>query len=90
VPTIAEEGFPAFEARSWRGFLARAATPQPIIVRTNDELTQALKLPDVAEKLVAQGMTIEASSPERLQSFIGSETVRLAKVTRDNRISAGE
>jgi tripartite-type tricarboxylate transporter receptor subunit TctC len=56
----------------------------------NDELGKALKLPAIAEKFTAQGMTIEASSPERLQSFIGSEIARWAKVVRDNKISAGE
>jgi tripartite-type tricarboxylate transporter receptor subunit TctC len=90
VPTVAEEGFPGFEAQAWWGFLAPAGTPQPIIARMNDELTKALKLPAVAEKFAAQGMTIEASSPDKLQSFIGSEIVRWAKVVRDNKISAGE
>jgi tripartite-type tricarboxylate transporter receptor subunit TctC len=90
VPTVAEAGFPGFEAQAWWGFLAPAGTPQPIINRMNEELAKTLKLPAVAEKFSAQGMTIEASSPEKLQRFIQSEIGRWAKVVRDNKISAGE
>jgi len=90
VPTIAEEGFPGFEAQAWWGFLAPAGTPQSIIARMNDELTKALKAPAVAEHLTAQGMTLEASSPDRLQSFVAAEIARWAKIVRDNKISAGE
>jgi tripartite-type tricarboxylate transporter receptor subunit TctC len=90
VPTIAEEGFPDFGAEAWWGFLAPAGTPQPIIARMHEELTKALKVPAVAEHLTAQGMTLEASSPEKLQSFIAAEIARWAKVVRDNKINAGE
>ena len=90
VPTIAEEGFPGFEAQAWWGFLAPAGTPQSIIARMNDELTKALKAPAVAEHLTAQGMTLEASSPDRLQSVVAAEIARWAKIVRDNKISAGE
>ena len=90
VPTVAESGFPGFEAQAWWGFLAPAGTPQPIINRMNEELAKTLKMPAVAEKFSAQGMTIEASSPDRLQSFIQSEIGRWAKVVRDNKINAGE
>jgi len=47
-------------------------------------------VPAVAEHLTAQGMTLEASSPEKLQSFIAAEIARWAKVVRDNKINAGE
>ncbi len=90
VPTIAEEGFPGFGAEAWWGFLAPAGTPQPIIARMHEELAKALKVPAVAEHLTAQGMTLEASSPEKLQSFIAAEIARWAKVVRDNKINAGE
>ena len=90
VPTIAEEGFPGFEAEAWWGFLAPAGTPQSILARMHEELTKALKVPAVAEHLTAQGMTLEASSPDRLQSFVAAEIARWAKIVRDNKISAGE
>jgi tripartite-type tricarboxylate transporter receptor subunit TctC len=90
VPTIAEEGFPGFEAQAWWGFLAPAGTPQPIMARMHEELSKALKVPAVAQHLTAQGMTLEASSPDRLQSFVAAEIVRWAKVVRDNKINAGE
>ncbi|TMG85618.1 MAG: tripartite tricarboxylate transporter substrate binding protein [Betaproteobacteria bacterium] len=90
VPTIAEEGFPGFEAEAWWGFLAPAGTPQSIIARMHAELTKALKVPAVAEHLTAQGMTLTASPPDKLQSFIADQIMRWAKVVRDNKINAGE
>jgi len=90
VPTVAEEGFPGFAAQAWWAFLAPAGTPPPIVQRMHAELSKALKVPTVVERLSAQGMTIEAGSPERLQAFIQSEIGRWAKVVRDNKISVGE
>jgi len=70
--------------------VAPAGTPPAIITRLNEELVKALKAPDVAEKLSAQGMDIVGSKPEVLQAFLQSEIVRWAKVVKDNKIKAGE
>lgn len=51
---------------------------------------KALKTPEVAEKLSAQGMEIVGSKPEVLQSFVQSEITRWAKVVKENKIKAGE
>lgn len=90
VATVAEQGFPGFEALAWWGFLAPAGMPQPILTRMYDELAKALKTPAVAEKLTAQGMEIVAGSPETLQTFIRTEMTRWSKVARDNNVRAGE
>ena len=65
-------------------------TPPAIIAKLNAELVKALKMPEVAEKLSAQGMEIVGSKPEVLQSFVQSEITRWAKVVKDNKIKAGE
>ncbi|MBL0123478.1 MAG: tripartite tricarboxylate transporter substrate binding protein [Betaproteobacteria bacterium] len=90
VPTVAEQGVPGFESVAWWGVVAPAGTPPAIIARLNEELVKALKTPEVAEKLSAQGMDIVGSKPEVLQSFLQAEISRWAKVVKDNKIKAGE
>jgi tripartite-type tricarboxylate transporter receptor subunit TctC len=90
VPTVAEQGVPGFESVAWWGVLAPAGTPPAIIAKLNEELVKALKTPEVAEKLSAQGMEIVGSKPEALQSFVQSEITRWSKVVTDNKIKAGE
>jgi tripartite-type tricarboxylate transporter receptor subunit TctC len=90
VPTVAEQGVAGFESVAWWGVIAPAGTPAAIISRLNDELVKALKTPEVAEKLSAQGMDILGSKPEALQSFVQTEIARWAKVVSDNKIKAGE
>ena len=90
VPTVAEQGVPGFESVAWWGVVAPAGTPPAVIARLNEELVKALKMPEVAEKLSAQGMDIVGSKPEALQSFVQAEIVRWAKVVTDNKIKAGE
>ena len=75
---------------AWWGVLAPAGTPPAIIAKMNEELVKALKTPEVAEKLSAQGMEIVGSKPEALQSFVQTEITRWAKVVKDNKIKAGE
>lgn len=90
VPTVSEQGVPGFESVAWWGVLAPAGTPPAIIAKLNEELAKALKAPEVAEKLSAQGMEIVGSKPEALQSLVQSEISRWAKVVKDNKIKAGE
>ena len=90
VPTVSEQGVPGFESVAWWGVVAPSGTPPAIIAKLNAELVKALKMPEVAEKLSAQGMEIVGSKPEVLQSFVQSEITRWAKVVKDNKIKAGE
>ncbi len=90
VPTVAEQGVPGFESVAWWGVVAPSGTPPEIISRMNEALVKALKAPDVAEKLSAQGMEIVGSKPEALQAFLQSEIGRWSKVVMDNKIKAGE
>ena len=90
VPTVSEQGVPGFESVAWWGVVAPAGTPPAIIAKLNAELVKALKMPEVAEKLSAQGMEIVGSKPEALQSFVRLEITRWSKVVKDNKIKAGE
>ncbi len=90
TPTVSEQGVAGFESLAWWGVFAPAGTPPAIIARLNDELSKALKTPEVAEKLSAQGMEIVGSKPDALQTFVAGEISRWAKVVKDNKIKAGE
>jgi tripartite-type tricarboxylate transporter receptor subunit TctC len=82
VPTIAESGFPKFEATAWYGVHAPAKTPKPVVNRLNAELVKALKLPDVSERLGSLGFEIAATTPEHYGNYIRSEIKKWAKVVK--------
>ncbi|MEQ1517407.1 MAG: tripartite tricarboxylate transporter substrate binding protein [Usitatibacteraceae bacterium] len=90
VPTVAEQGVPGFESVAWWGVIAPAGTPPAVIAKLNEELLKALKTPEVAEKLSAQGMDVVGSKPEALQALVRTEISRWSKVVKDNKIKAGE
>ncbi|MDQ2778393.1 MAG: tripartite tricarboxylate transporter substrate binding protein [Pseudomonadota bacterium] len=88
VPTLAESGVPGFDAPSWWAVLAPAKTPPEIIKRMNEEINAALKRPDVAQKLAAQGIVIDTTTPAAAQQFIATQVDTWAKVVKANNIKA--
>lgn len=88
VPTVAESGFAGFDAPAWWAVLAPARTPADIVKRMNDEINAALKLPEVAQKLAAQGIVIHTGTPAAAQAFIEDQVDLWAKVVKANDIKA--
>jgi tripartite-type tricarboxylate transporter receptor subunit TctC len=86
VPTVAESGFVGFDAPAWWAILAPAKTPPAIIKRMNEEVAKALKSPEIAKKLSAQGINIVGSTPEAATTFINKQIDVWAKVVKDNDI----
>lgn len=82
IPTIAESGFPGFNASPWYGIVAPAGTPKPIIERLSTELKAAMANPDVRAKFASLGMEPLSSSPAEFASFIQSETAKWTKVVK--------
>jgi tripartite-type tricarboxylate transporter receptor subunit TctC len=82
IPTAAESGMPAFETSSWHGILVPEKTPRAVITRLHDELVRVLNMPDVRERLTAQGLNIVASTPEQFSAYLKSETAKYARVIR--------
>jgi tripartite-type tricarboxylate transporter receptor subunit TctC len=64
VPTIAESGFPGFNAPAWWAVIAPGKTPPAIVNAMNQAVTKALKTPAVSDKLKSQGIQIVAGDPE--------------------------
>jgi tripartite-type tricarboxylate transporter receptor subunit TctC len=88
VPTIAESGFAGFDAPAWWAVLAPAKTPPEIVRRMNDEINAALKQPEVADKLAAQGIVTNIGTPAAAQAFIEAQLDTWAKVVKANDIKA--
>ena len=88
VPTMAESGYPGFDAPAWWAILAPAKTPPDILKRMNDEINKALKTPDIASKLAAQGIDVVGGSADSARVFIDKQMDIWAKVVKDNNIKA--
>ena len=88
VPTVAESGYPGFEAPAWWAILAPAKTPPDILKRMNEALNSVLKNPDIAKKLDQQGISVIGGTPESARSFIDMQMEIWAKVVKDNGIKA--
>ncbi len=88
VPTLAESGFAGFDAPAWWAVLAPAKTPPEIIKRMNEEINKAMRSPDIAKRLDAQGIDVVGGTPEAARVFIERQMNTWAKVVKDNNIQA--
>ena len=86
VPTLAESGYPGFDAPAWWAVLAPAKTPPEIVKRMNEALNKVLKQPDIAKKLDAQGIDVVGGTPEIARVFMERQMDIWAKVVKDNGI----
>jgi tripartite-type tricarboxylate transporter receptor subunit TctC len=82
LPTIAESGYPGFEALAWNGLLVAAATPRPIVLRLNAEINAIMKQPDVLKKMNEAGFDLVGGTPEDFGRLIVGETEKWAPVIR--------
>ena len=82
LPSIAESGYPGFEALAWNGLLVPAGTPRPVIDRLNTEINAILRQPDVQKKLNDSGFALPGGTPEDFGRLISGETEKWAPVIR--------
>jgi tripartite-type tricarboxylate transporter receptor subunit TctC len=82
LPTIAESGYPGFEALAWNGVLVPAATPKAIVQRLNTDINAVLKDPDVVQKMNASGFALVGGTPEEFGALIKGESDKWAPVIR--------
>jgi tripartite-type tricarboxylate transporter receptor subunit TctC len=88
VPTVAQAGWPDFEAPSWVGMFAPTGTPQPILDRLHQEIVKVLKSPDVLKKFGELGMDPSPTPGRDFDKAVAREVARWTKVARDNNIVA--
>ncbi|SHK01792.1 Tripartite-type tricarboxylate transporter, receptor component TctC [Roseomonas rosea] len=82
IPTVAEQGYPGFEANQWYGLVAPAATPRPVIDRLNAECTRILRGEKLRPRLEGEGAEAAPGTPEAFRDFIQAERSRWAEVVR--------
>jgi tripartite-type tricarboxylate transporter receptor subunit TctC len=90
LPTLAESGFPGFEATSWFALVAPAGTPEPIVAKVHRETLNVLKDPEMRAKLAQLGLDPVGNSPAELGATIKSDIAKWAKVIREAGIKPGE
>ena len=88
VPTVAESGYPGFEADQWYGVVAPAGTPAAVVARLNAEINKALALPDVAQQLALEGALPMPGPPQAFAELIRRERPRWAEVVRAGNVRA--
>jgi tripartite-type tricarboxylate transporter receptor subunit TctC len=82
VPTIAET-LPNYKYESWFGVLAPAGTPQPILTKVSEDIAKVLEMPDVKEKLLAQGSIPAPTTPSEFDAINKSDTERYGKILKE-------
>lgn len=83
VPSIAEAGYPGFEAAVWYGVIGPAGLPAPVVARLHAEVQKALAAPEVRDRLVNAGGEVQPGPTERLTQLIASERTRYEKLIRE-------
>lgn len=92
VPTIAESGIASlkgFEATSWQGLFAPAATPPDVVARLNAEVVKALASPDIKEFFGSQGFIVSGTTPAQFRAFIEAEVPKWARVVKAANVKVG-
>jgi len=83
VPTVAESGFPGFEANGWLGILVPNGTPPAVIAKLNTEIGKVMQSAEMKKQLLAQGVESRTSTPEQFGTLIKSETAKWGKIIAD-------
>jgi tripartite-type tricarboxylate transporter receptor subunit TctC len=86
LPTVAEQGVPGYDVRSWAGLMAPAGTPRPIVDRLQAETLKALQAPGVRARLEEMGGEARGSTPEEMTTMVAAELKRWTAVVNDAHI----
>src|ERR1700678_753396 len=89
LPTMAESGFPGFEAVPWFGLVAPAGTPQDVLDKLHTETVKALAMPQLRKRFDELGLEPVGNTPEEFAAVIRKETPEWAKLIRDAGIKLG-
>ena len=86
VPTVAESGFPGFEAAVWYVFIGPAGLPAPVVTRLHADIQRALATEDVKNRLVSAGGEVLPGPIEQATKLVADERARYEKLIREERI----
>ncbi len=88
IPTVAESGYPGYEAVNWYAYYAPAKTPREIIEKLNHELVKVLRMPEAVALLDKQGVDAEPGTPAELAAYTKREYETWGKVVKTAGIKA--
>jgi tripartite-type tricarboxylate transporter receptor subunit TctC len=83
VPTVAQAGYPGYEATTWAGVVASGGTPRPVVGRLHAEIAAAMRDPAMKQFLEARGMDMFAAGPDEFGAYMRSERTKWLKVVKD-------
>jgi tripartite-type tricarboxylate transporter receptor subunit TctC len=86
LPTVAEAGIPGYEVDQWYGVITGAKVPRPIVNKLQQAMAQALKAPDVAQRLAGEGSTPVGSAPDQFSAHIKSEIIKWQKLVKEAKL----
>ena len=80
LPTVAESGLPGYEVNQWYGVITSAKVPAPIVKKLHAAISESLQAPEVAQRLTADGSTVEGSTPEQFGAYIKTDIAKWKKL----------
>jgi tripartite-type tricarboxylate transporter receptor subunit TctC len=86
LPTMAELGYPAVEVQNWQGLIGPKGMSGALVKQLNEAANKALQMPEVKDKLLAQGNEMGGGTPEQFAALIKAETIKWSKVVKDAKI----
>ena len=84
LPTIAEQGYPGFEAVGWIGIAAPARTPEPVLKTLQAAIAKALDQPEMQKRMSELAFVPVGDTPEQFTAFIKAENTKWAKAVKDS------
>jgi tripartite-type tricarboxylate transporter receptor subunit TctC len=82
IPTLDEQGLKGFETGSWFGIAVPAGTPQEIVAKLHGEATRIIKLPEVRDRIAAEGAEFVGDTPDQYTAFVKAEIAKWGKVVK--------
>ncbi len=83
LPTVAESGYPGFDATTWYGLIGPAKMSPAVIAQINRDVNRAMEMPDVKERLAGVGAEDGGGTPQQFADFMRAERIKWAKVVKD-------
>jgi len=88
LPTVAESGFPGFDATTWYGLIGPAKMSPAVLAQINRDVNKAMEMPDIKERLTSLGAEDGGGTAQQFADFMRAERTKWAKVIKDANIKA--
>jgi tripartite-type tricarboxylate transporter receptor subunit TctC len=86
VATIAQQGYPGYEASNWYALMTPSGTPAPVIQKLSTEFVKAARNPEVEKRLQSLGVIVTATSADELRKFLDAQYEAIGRVVKEANI----